>query len=433
MTSSTSPLREASTERPRHSLIDRAARRLVMSQLSSLRHGAIELHDRFGRTHWGESRTPAARLHVWDDRFYRSAVLGGSVGVAESYMRGEWKTDDLTALLKVFANNIESADALDSTSKPWRRPLSAALNWARRNNRTGSRRNIHQHYDLGNEFFASFLDSSMTYSCGYFETPDSTLLEASKAKLDRACRHLRLKPEDRVLEIGTGWGSFAIHAASRYKCRVSTVTISKEQHEYARMRVEKEGLSDRINVILSDYRDIKGSYDKLVSIEMIEAVGHEYLSDFFSACSRLLNPDGAMFLQAITMPDHRYESYRRGVDFIRRYIFPGCCVPSLAAMSDALARGSDLRIVSVDDIGPHYAHTLRLWRERFLENSAAIRSLGFPKSFLRMWEYYFAYCEAGFAERYLGDLQLLLVKPRSQIIPPHVPAIIGSASPEYIP
>jgi cyclopropane-fatty-acyl-phospholipid synthase len=289
-------------------------------------------------------------------------------------------------------------------------PLRAAAHWLRRNTRAGSRRNIAAHYDLGNDFFALFLDASMMYSCALFEDPAATLAEAQRAKLDAVCRKLALGPGDHVLEIGTGWGGFALHAASRYGCRVTTTTISRNQHELARERVRAAGLEARVTLLLEDYRDLRGRYDKLVSIEMIEAIGHQYFGEFFRRCDALLAPGGRMLLQAITIADQRYEAARDEVDFIKRYIFPGCCIPSVTALARAMTASSTLRIEHLEDIGPHYATTLARWRDNLLGNAARVRALGLPESFLRMWVFYLCYCEAGFAERALGDVQAVLRK-----------------------
>jgi len=390
------------------------SRRAVLRQLEKLRHGAILLRDDCGSRYLGESSaeaSPSPELRVHDRRFYRSLAIGGTVGAAESFIKGWWTTDDLVELLRLLVRNIELADEMEGGVTRIVGALARVGHWLRRNTRLGSRRNIHSHYDLGNDLFRLFLDETMTYSCGVFESPSSTMAEASLEKLTRICRKLRLGPSDHVLEIGTGWGSFAIHAAKSYGCRVTTTTISQEQHDLARERIEAEGISDRVTLLLEDYRDLRGRYDKLVSIEMIEAVGHEFLGTFFGTCSELLDRGGAMLLQAITMPDRRYERYRRSVDFVQKHIFPGCCVPSISAMNDAIARNGDLRVVGLDEIGIHYATTLRHWRRRFLERRDDVRSLGYAEEFIRLWEFYLAYCEAGFAERYTGDVHMLLAKP----------------------
>ena len=281
----------------------------------------------------------------------------------------------------------------------------------RGNSRSGSRRNIHAHYDLGNDFFQLFLDETMNYSCGIFETPAATLREASMAKMERVCRRLELSPSDHLMEIGTGWGGLAMHAAANYGCRVTTTTVSKEQHALAVERIREAGLAGRITVLLSDYRDLAGTCDKLVSIEMIEAVGHEYLDAYFATCGRLLEPGGRMLIQAITVPDHHYDKHRRTVDFIQQDIFPGSCIPSMAAMRGAMSRTTDLELVEIFDITPHYAETLRRWRAAFMSRLDEVRALGLPDDFIRMWEYYLAYTEAGFEERVTGDVQMLFTRP----------------------
>jgi cyclopropane-fatty-acyl-phospholipid synthase len=278
-------------------------------------------------------------------------------------------------------------------------PVQKGLHWLNRNTRGGSRRNISAHYDLGNDFFRLFLDPTMMYSSAIFEPATLSLEQAQCVRLERICRRLDLGPGDHLLEIGTGWGGMAIHAARQYGCRVTTTTISRQQHELARERIAEAGLEDRITLLLEDYRDLKGEYDKLVSIEMIEAVGHEYYETYFGQCGRLLKDAGLMLLQAITITDQRYDAARRSVDFIQRHIFPGSTIPSVTAMLSACTRSSDLRLVHLEDIGPHYATTLRIWRENFQRNLDGVRALGYPEEFIRMWEFYFGYCEGGFAGR----------------------------------
>jgi cyclopropane-fatty-acyl-phospholipid synthase len=299
-------------------------------------------------------------------------------------------------------------------------PFHLFFHFFRKNTLKGSRENIIAHYDLGNEFYKLFLDDTMTYSCGIFETKDSSLFQASIAKYDRICRKLQLRPEDHVLEIGTGWGGFAIYAAKNYGCRITTTTISDQQFDLAKQRIEKDGLSDKVEIMKKDYRNLKGEFDKLVSIEMIEAVGDAYLKSFFDICSRCLKNDGMMLLQAITIADWAYDKHVRTVDFIKRYIFPGGNIPSVTAISSAVAEATDLRLFHMEDITPHYATTLAAWRENFFENIEAVRGLGFPDTFIRMWDYYFGYCEGGFLERYIGDVHMLFTKPdcrRDPILP----------------
>ena len=293
------------------------------------------------------------------------------------------------------------------------KPLQLLQRTMQRNTLKGSRRNIAAHYDLGNDLFELFLDKTMMYSCGIFHHDKATLQEASEAKLDRICQKLQLKPTDHVLEIGSGWGGFAIYAASRYGCRITTTTISKEQHGYAGQRIREAGLENRVTLLFDDYRELEGSYDKLVSIEMIEAVGHQHFDTYFKKCTDLLKPDGMMLLQSITIADQRYTAAKKSIDYIQRFIFPGGCLPSVAALSDAVARKTDMRIFHMEDIGPHYATTLRLWRERFFANIEKIKQLGYPKSFIRMWHYYLCYCEGGFRQQSIGTVQLLLTKPQA--------------------
>jgi cyclopropane-fatty-acyl-phospholipid synthase len=388
----------------------RFAERLVRRQLAALQHGLLTLDgETYGR------RTGrcdlAATVRVHDASFWADVAYGGSVGAGESYMAGHWSADDLVAALRILAANCEVMDGMDRGLAAFSTPLRKVLHWAARNTRSGSRRNIAAHYDLGNEFFALFLDPTMMYSSAVFEHPAMTLEEAQVAKLERICRRLDLRPGERVLEIGTGWGGFALHAAGRYGCQVTTTTISEEQYALARSRIHAAGLQERVTLLKQDYRDLQGRYDKLVSIEMIEAVGHQYFGTFFAKCGALLEPQGRMLLQAITIADQRYEAARKGVDFIKRYIFPGCCIPSLTALLNAATRASDLRLVHLDDIGADYAITLRHWRENLLGNLPAVRSLGYGEEFIRRWEFYLAYCEAGFAERALGDVHALFRKP----------------------
>ena len=395
------------------SVLARWCERLLRAQLRRLQHGEIilvdgERRDVFGRL--GERCALRATLHVRDARFYAEIAFGGSVGAGESYMADDWWCDDLTALVRILLHNRRVVDGVDGGWSRLTGPMRKLLHAAARNTRDGSRRNIVAHYDVGNEFFALFLDPTMMYSGAVFERPDMTLEQASIAKVDRICRKLALQPGDRVLEIGTGWGGFALHAASHYGCRVTTTTISREQHAMARARIDAAGLGESVTLLGDDYRDLRGSYDKLVSIEMIEAVGHQYYDTYVRCCSDLLKPGGLMLLQAITIADQQYETARDSVDFIKRHIFPGCCIPSIAAISASVARASALRIVGLDDIGTHYATTLAHWRANLLRNGPRARALGHDDAFLRMWEFYFSYCEGGFAEGALGDAQILLVK-----------------------
>ena len=392
----------------RRNFLGDAARRIVLSRLERLSQGALALHEGAQTWRFGEPAAPAMEVRVHDPAFYADLAFGGSVGAGEAYMLGHWSAADLTGVMRLLLRNRDALDAMDGGLSRLSAPLRLAAHWLHRNTRAGSRRNIAAHYDLGNEFFRLFLDETLMYSCAIFERPEMTLAEASRAKLDAVCRKLELAPGEHVLEIGTGWGGFALHAAGRYGCRVTTTTISPSQFELARERVRAAGLEDRVTVLLEDYRDFAGRYDKLVSIEMIEAIGHQQFEEFFRRAAARLAPGGAMLLQSIVIDDRHYARARDEVDFIKRYIFPGCCIPSLGALSQAMAAASDLHIDDVEDIGLHYATTLGRWRENFLARLADVRALGYPEEFVRMWEFYLCYCEAGFAERALGDVQLLL-------------------------
>jgi cyclopropane-fatty-acyl-phospholipid synthase len=404
--------------------LGRLAERLIRARLSTLQHGSLTLSDR-GHVQTFGRRTARCDLHatvrIHDPRCWRDVALGGSIGAGEAYMRGDWSTDDLTAMMRVFLQNLDLLDGMEGGLARLTVPMRKALHWARRNTREGSRRNIAAHYDLGNEFFELMLDPTMMYSCALFERPGLSLEQASIAKLDRVCRRLDLQAGDHVLEIGTGWGGFALHAAANYGCRVTTATISRRQYERSRERVAQAGLAGRVTVLFEDYRDLKGRYDKLVSIEMIEAIGHQWFETYFRKCSELLEPDGAMLLQAIVISDQRYEAARRAVDFIQRYIFPGSGLPSVSVICKAVAGATDMRLVHLDDIGPDYATTLRLWRENLFSRVDQVRALGLPDHFVRMWQYYLCYCEAGFEERTLGDVQALFVKPQCRRLPARAP------------
>ncbi len=387
-------------------LLDRIGRYLVDRQLRDLRHGRLTVVDPSGTRVYGTSADLTATIRVADPVVYQRVLTGGTLAAARSYVRGEWWADDLTAVCRIMARNLDVADRLDSGWARISKPFFAAAHRARRNTRRRSRRNIEAHYDLGNDFFRLFLDETMTYSCGVFDDDGCSLTDAQRAKIDRICRKLDLRPTDHLVEVGTGWGAFAVYAASRYGCRVTTTTISRQQWEVASQRVRDAGLADRVQVLLADYRDLTGSYDKLASVEMIEAVGATFLETFFQHCGRLVTPGGRMVIQAITVPDTRYESYLRSVDFIRQDVFPGSSLVSVKAMNDAAARSTDLVTESVDDLTPHYARTLREWRHRFLARLDDVRALGYSEEFIRRWEFSLASCEAGFAEGTTGLVQV---------------------------
>ena len=414
MTNSIVPAEASALEQRKPRWFDQLAKKLLFRLLRGLRRGELTIIDGSVSHIFGaksEQFPLGAKITVHHPRFYSSVVFGGSIGASEAFMAGQWSTDDLTTVVRITILNQEVFEGMEKGLARLTAPLHMFIHLLRGNTKKGSRLNIAAHYDLGNDFYKLFLDETLTYSCNIFECEESTLKEASLAKYHRICQKLDLSSQDHVVEIGSGWGGFAIYAAKKYGCHITTTTISAAQHDLAKERIEKAGVGHKVELLLEDYRDLRGTYDKLVSIEMIEAVGHQYLDTFFRSCSNLLKENGMMLLQAITMTDQVFERHKRSVDFIKRYIFPGSCIPSIAAMSRSIARASDLKLVHLEDITPHYAITLRTWRERFFANIDKVRDLGLPETFIRMWDYYLSYCEAGFAERYLGDVQMLLTKP----------------------
>lgn len=389
----------------------------VLSRLKMLAHGELTLVDGkdtfvFGKA--SEAFPVKATIFVHNQAFYPMTAFGGSIGSGEAFMNGSWTTDDLTSVIRIFVRNRQALEGMEKGTAYLTAPFQKLYHFLRDNTKEGSRKNISAHYDLGNDFYQLFLDPTMMYSCAVFPEETSTLEEASVEKLSRICKKLDLKPSDHLVEIGTGWGGLAIHAVKNFGCRVTTTTISKQQHDYAREWIRREGLENKITLLFEDYRDLKGQFDKLVSVEMIEAVGHRHYDTYFGACSRLLKPEGSMLLQAIVISDQIYETAKRSVDFIQRYIFPGSCIPSIGAISQAITRATDMRLFHLEDITPHYATTLRLWRERFFANIGKVRGLGYPESFIRMWEFYLCYCEGGFLERVIGDVHMIFTKPLSR-------------------
>jgi cyclopropane-fatty-acyl-phospholipid synthase len=391
---------------------DRWLRSLVIRHFAQLRDGRLELKDGLGTVELGNGNADLrVRVQVTNPAFYRAVIARGSVGAGEAYMAGDWRCDDLVSLVRLL---VRSRDLLDGMEKGCARLggwLLRSGQHLRRNTLEGSRRNISAHYDLGNEFFALFLSPDLMYSSAYWMREDDTLASASTRNLDLICRKLQLSADDHVVEIGTGWGGFALHAAAHYGARVTTTTISREQHALATQRVARAGLGDRVTVLLEDYRTLSGQYDKLVSIEMIEAIGGEYLDTYFGQLGRLLKPNGLALLQAITIEDQRYAQALKSVDFIKHHVFPGSFIPSIQAMLTAKTHSSDLALVHLEDFGLSYARTLKAWRERFLQQLDAVRSLKFDERFIRLWEFYLAYCEGGFRERSIGVAHLLLAKP----------------------
>jgi len=363
----------------------------------------------------------AAQIRVRREAFFRKCVLSGDIGFAESYLDGDWEAPDLTAVVAWFLQNLEDAPTLSGSAR--RQMQDWALNLLRFTNRIGhrlransrenSRRNIREHYDLSNDFFSLFLDPSLMYSAAKWTAPDQTLEEAQREKNDALCRSLRLKPTDHVLEIGTGWGGWSLHAAQTYGCRVTTLTISQQQHDLACQRIAAAGLSNRIEVRLQDYRELTGQFDKIVSIEMMEAIGHDYLPEFCNVLDRVLKRDGLLALQFITCPDQRYDQFRRGVDFIQKHIFPGSLLLSLNRVNEQLGRAGGFWLHRLDDLGHDYARTLHLWRDAFRARLEAVRELGFDERFIRKWDYYLCYCEAAFAMRNISVVQTLHTRPNN--------------------
>ena len=393
-------------------------RRAVLRQLENLRHGLLLIQEGSDTLHFGKPQSELrAEIRVSDPAVWGLVAGNGSIGAGEAYIHGYWSTPDLTAVIRIFVANLDVLDAMEGGLARLGRPLIQGLHWLNRNTRQGSRRNIAAHYDLGNDLFEQFLDSTMMYSAAMFASEEDTLEQAQLNKLERICQKLALRPSDHLLEIGTGWGSMALYAASHYGCRVTTTTLSREQHAYTEGRIREMGLEDRVTLLLEDYRDLEGQYDKLVSIEMIEAVGHRYLPTYFEQCARLLKPDGLMLLQAITIRDQRYEQACNSVDFIQRYIFPGGALPSVQKMLDVVTRHTDFNLHHMEDFGLHYARTLRLWHDNLRQARQRLEQLGYDDYFYRLWEFYLCYCEGGFLERTIGTAQLLLAKPAARPAP----------------
>ncbi|PSS58751.1 cyclopropane-fatty-acyl-phospholipid synthase family protein [Pseudomonas sp. BBP2017] len=390
----------------------RLLKKAVLHKLAQLRYGQLVLIVEGERLCFGQL---GAALHgeieVHNPALWTMVAANGSIGAGEAYIQGYWSSPDLTAVIRIFVANLQVLDGIERGLARLRRPLVKALHWFNRNTRQGSRRNISAHYDLGNALFEQLLDPTMMYSAAMFRTDSDSLEQAQLYKLERICQKLELKPEDHLLEIGTGWGSMALYAASRHGCKVTTTTLSREQFAYTQCRIEAQGLQDRVTLLLQDYRDLAGVYDKLVSIEMIEAVGLRFIPTYFKQCAHLLKDDGLMLLQAITIRDQRYEQAKNSVDFIQRYIFPGGALPSVSAMLQTISRDTDLNLQHMEDFGQHYARTLRLWHDNLRRNRHRLEALGYDQTFFRLWEFYLCYCEGGFLERSIGTAHLLLAKP----------------------
>jgi len=402
-------------------------RERLLGALADISWGRIELQDGNRSVTLGHRANPgpSVSVQVHDADFYAYTGLGGSVGAGQSYFLELWDASDLVDLVRILVRNRDALDRMDGGLALISQPLYRWFHRRRENSVRGSRANIAAHYDLGNEFFGVMLDPTMMYSAAIYPTPEASLEAAQQHKLDVICRKLHLSPDVHLLEIGTGWGGLAIHAASRYGCRVTTTTISRAQYEHALARVRAAGLADRINVLSTDYRELTGRYDRLVSIEMIEAVGAQYFDRYFERIDELLTDDGLALIQAITIEDQRYESYRRSVDFINRFIFPGGCLPSVSVMLDCVRRRTALRVRHLEDIGAHYARTLTDWQRRVDARADELLAMGYDRTFQRLWRFYLAYCTGGFLERSIGDVQLLLERPGCRLPSPVTGATAG--------
>ena len=401
-------------ETSKPAMFDRLARNLVARQLQRLEHGRLIVRDSGRERLYGgrsDREDLTAVVDVLDSSAYSDVAFGGTIGAGEAYMRGTWRADDLVAVVRILLRNRTVLDSMDQGTARLTRPLQNLIHRLNRNTRAGARRNISAHYDLGNDFFSLWLDETMMYSSAVFADASDDLADAQRHRLDAICDKLDLTPDDHVLEIGTGWGGLAMHLAKHRGCRVTTTTISRSQYELARQRIDAASLGGRVRLLLDDYRDLTGRYDKLVSIEMVEAIGHKQLETYFGKCADLLRPGGRMLIQAITTNDRQHELLKKEVDFIQRYIFPGGCLPSITAIAAAIGRTSDMLITGLEDIGRHYALTLSHWRANFMTQLEEIRALGYSDEFIRMWEFYLTYCEGGFRERAISDVLLVAEKP----------------------
>ncbi len=402
--------------RLKSSIIDDFACQKVIAHFSKITIGRLVVDTNDGCFEMGQESHDTdliAYINVENKAMFRQIMLNGMVGAAEMYMLGAWKTPDLLALVRLMCENIDVLNAMDQQRSLPKKLSSKLFNYFNQNTLTGSKRNISAHYDLSNDFFATFLDQSMMYSSAVFKTAETPLEDAALYKLEIICEKLQLKSSDHLIEIGTGWGGMAIFAAQNYGCQVTTTTISQAQYDYAQEKVKRLGLENQITVLKQDYRDLTGSFDKLVSIEMIEAVGHQFYESYFQRCSALLKPNGLALIQAITISDQRFESAKNDVDFIQRYIFPGGCLPSVSVIASCIAEHTDMQMTDLHDITADYVQTLYHWRKAFMDNKDNVVAMGFDDVFCRMWEYYLCYCEGGFTSRVIQTSQILLSKPKT--------------------
>ena len=388
-------------------------KKVLISVLKRLPHGSVKLYESGELLgHYGDTQSSLnAEIRVLEPEFYPKFLLGGSIAAGETYIEKLWNTPNLTKVIQIFARNLPLLDEIEKKLSWITSPFNQWQHWRNRNSKSQAKQNIGAHYDLGNELYTRFLDESMMYSSAIYPHQDASLAEAQSHKLKTICEKLNLQPGDHLLEIGTGWGGLAVFAAAHYGCQVTTTTISEEQHAWTQALIEKRGLQDKITLLKQDYRELQGQFDKLVSIEMIEAVGKSYLPGFFRQCASLLKPDGIMLLQSITISDQRYDSYSQGVDFIQKHIFPGGFLPSLLVLNQQVKAHTSMAVRDTQDIGLDYAQTLAHWRENLLAKKTELNQLGYDERFFRLWLFYFAYCEGGFKERSISTVQLVITKP----------------------
>ena len=380
-------------------------KRNVLKFLAKIKKGTITINDDFSQT-FGTGE-PKVTIEVVSPRFYKRTMLGGDLGFAESYAKSEWFTDNLTDLITILILNKDNLSGLDVKWSFVTKLFAKLGHWRRKNTLSGSKRNIQEHYDLSNEMFMTFLDDTMTYSCGFFENENDSLYQSQINKIDKILDKANIQENNHILEIGSGWGALAKRAVERTGCKVTTITLSEKQHNYVEKLIENDGLKDHIDIKLIDFRNVEGSYDRIISVEMIEAIGFELFNPYFSRIEELMKPDGTAVIQAITYPDKNYETYRKGCDFIQKFIFPGSLLPSVASMKNSIDL-TNLKLDNIERIGPHYATTLNLWNKNFNQNIDEIKKMGFDQYFINLWNYYFSYCEAGFANNTIDDVQLVM-------------------------
>lgn len=395
-------------------IFQRGCRAILFRLLSNLQYGQLTIKDSGEAYVFGSSQDLKTTITINDYDVYRRILFGGSISAGESYIDGQWQSDNLTNLVRIMVLNMDLLDRFDQKYSLLTIPLRRLHHFLKDNSKTGSKKNILAHYDLSNKLYKSFLDPTMMYSSAIYPTPESTLDEASLHKVDLICRKLDLKPGDKVIEIGSGWGGFAIHAAAHYGCHVTTTTISEAQYQEALNRIKQSGLSEKITLLKNDYRDLSGQFDKLVSIEMIEAVGNRHLPEFLKKCCSLLKPDGIMLLQAITIADQKFDDYLKNVDFIQHHIFPGGFLPSNSRILSLLKENTDLVVRNIGDYGFHYARTLSDWKSKFLKAFPALEREGFDQKFRRLWEFYLCYCEGGFIERSISVVHITATRPMNR-------------------